>query len=111
MARHIHEVQVFRTDELHRRTLEEAVVFFADICGVVDSLPSDLMDVGSSANDADCGIFRRQLRSEQSNPVAAGVHDRTTQWTYRSPECVKPVSPCQHLSYLTQPRQRKARTS
>lgn len=54
VAWHIHEVQIFRTDELHRRTFEQTVMLFADVSCVVDGLPRDLMDVGSGADDANC---------------------------------------------------------
>lgn len=53
MARHIHEIEILRTNELNRRSLEETVVFFADIGRVVDRFARDLMHVRSCADDSD----------------------------------------------------------
>lgn len=53
MARHIHEVEVFGADELDGRSLEQAKVILADVSGVLDGFPSDLVDVGLGADDAD----------------------------------------------------------
>lgn len=54
MTRHIHEVEVLWADELDRRTLEQAVVFLADVGGILDGLASDLVDVCAGTDDADC---------------------------------------------------------
>jgi hypothetical protein len=51
---HIHEVEVLRADELDRRTLEQAVVFLADVGGVLDRFARDLVDIRSGTDDADC---------------------------------------------------------
>lgn len=53
MARNIHEVEVFRANELHGRSLEEAIVLLADVCRVFDGFASDLVDVGPGADYSD----------------------------------------------------------
>jgi hypothetical protein len=53
MARNIHEVEVLRADELHWRALEQAIVLLANISGVLDGLPCDLVNVGTGADDSD----------------------------------------------------------
>lgn len=53
MARHIHEVEVLGADELDGRTLKQAEVILADVSGVLDGFPSNLVDVGLGADDAD----------------------------------------------------------
>ena len=54
MARDIHEVEVFRADELHGRALEEPVVLFADIRRILDRLARNLVHVRARADDPDC---------------------------------------------------------
>jgi len=54
MARHIHEVEILGTDELDGRSLEQAKVILADVSGIFDGFPSNLMDIRLGADDADC---------------------------------------------------------
>jgi hypothetical protein len=63
VARNIHEVEIFRADELDGRSLEQSVVLLADVGGVLDGFTGDLMDVGASADDSDWMGGKSQYRS------------------------------------------------
>lgn len=69
MARHIHEIEILRTDQLNRRSLEKTVVFFADIGRVVNRFARNLVHVCPRADDADW--IRNQVisRNRSNNEV------------------------------------------
>lgn len=59
MTRHIHEVEVFRADELNRRSLEESVVFLADVGRVFDRFSRNLVNIRFRTDYSDCMITNR----------------------------------------------------
>lgn len=54
MARDIHEVEIFRANELNGRTFEQSVVFFADVGSILDRLSRNLVNVRLCADYSDC---------------------------------------------------------
>jgi len=59
MTRHIHEVEVFRADKLNGRSLEESVVFLADVGCVFDRFSRNLVNIRFRTDYSDCMITNR----------------------------------------------------
>lgn len=58
MARHVGEIEIFWTNELHGWTFEHGVVLFANEACIFDGLMDDIAHIGVGANNADIILMR-----------------------------------------------------